>query len=101
MVMEQDSSHASDHRSPESVKPLDNLDGKSGHLTLSSERSGCFYLKSDPFLCLNLKKSSAKRSHNIKLNIEPKESQVATQRNAKLQQIAVCRNVHYQLLICN
>ena len=38
MVMEQDSSHVSDHRSPESVKPLDNLDGKSGHLQLWAKR---------------------------------------------------------------
>lgn len=59
MVEEQDSSH-------KYVKPLDILDGKSGHLQLCfffrepcristqvcGEQSGCFYPKSDPFQTL-------------------------------------------------
>lgn len=93
MVEEQDRSH-------KYVKPLDVLDGKSGHLQLCffflenlvgsphkfvASKAGVFtpnLILSKPFLCPNLTRPSAKRSQNIKLNIEPKE--VATQRNAKL-----------------
>lgn len=70
MVEEQDRSH-------KYVKPLDVLDGKSGHLQLCfffrepcristqvcGEQSGCFYPKSDPFQTLFVPKPA---KHQIK-----------------------------------